>query len=234
MPLSSLELTHVLYDDSSHLSLAMALITLSPILLMASYAALAIFWREITVINMWAGQFCCEALNLVIKRLLKQGRPPGSVGNGYGFPSSHSQYMGYFATFLILHFHFRHKISTNGYWMTDKTLRTSVYSIIVTWAVTVAYSRYYLSYHSISQILWGVCIGISFGGSFYVVAELLPTRRPNSLLGRARTLLLRNPVFMWLRIRDGWAVWPDGGLEEEWQRWDREWRGRTKARLHLN
>ena len=44
----------------------------------ASYAVLVIFTREITIINMWAGQFCCEGLNFVVKRLVKEGRPPGT------------------------------------------------------------------------------------------------------------------------------------------------------------
>jgi len=232
MPLASLELTHVLYDPSSYFSLAMALITLSPILLMPSYAVLAAFTREITVINMWVGQFCCEAFNLVVKRLVKEGRPPGSVGNGYGFPSSHSQYMGYFATFLILHLHLKHKFRPSGYRIVDQAAQATVYLAIVAWAITVAYSRYHLSYHSVAQILWGVFIGISFGLSFYTITELIPTRRPNSLLGKARAFLLVNPVSTWLRIRDGWAVWPDSGTEEQWQLWQREWRKRTKT--HVN
>ncbi|KAH9967185.1 PAP2-domain-containing protein [Russula dissimulans] len=233
MSLTSLELTHVLYDDS-YFSLAMALITLSPILLMASYAALAVFMREKTVIVMWVGQFCCEGLNLVIKRLVKQRRPAGSVGNGYGFPSSHSQYMGYFATFLILHLHFRHKVPTSGSWILDKAYRALVYLALITWATTVAYSRYHLSYHSVSQILWGSSIGITFGSSFYLVTELIPARRPNSLFGKAQSSLLTNPISTWLRIRDGWAVWPDGGLEDQWHLWNREWRRRTKSGLHVN
>jgi len=233
MPLASLELTQVLYDDSSYISLAMALITLSPILLMASYAALAIFMREMTVINMWAGQFCCEAFNLVLKRMVKQGRPPDSVANGYGFPSSHSQYMGYFATFLILHLHFKHKFSSHG--SSDSTgFRAWAYIAIIAWAVIVAYSRYHLSYHSVSQILWGVCIGVGFGFSFYLVAELIPARRPNSPFGRVRTYILRHPISQWLRIRDGWAVWQDGGWEDQWQLWDRLWKKRTKSGVHIN
>ncbi|KAI0288436.1 PAP2-domain-containing protein [Russula brevipes] len=234
MPLASLDLSQVLYDDSSQFSLAMALITLSPILLMASYAALAVFMREITIINMWIGQFCCEACNLLIKRMVKQGRPPGSVGNGYGFPSSHSQYMGYFATFLILHLHFRHKFAPNGSWIADQVVRASVYIAAITWAAVVAYTRYHLSYHSVSQILWGVAIGVSFGINFYLVAELIPTRRPKTWLGRLRIYLLVNPVSTWLRIRDGWVVWPDSGWEDHWQLWNREWRRQTKPGLHIN
>jgi dolichyldiphosphatase len=211
----------------------MALITLSPILLMASYAALAVFMREITVINMWAGQFFCEAFNLVIKRMVKQGRPAGSVANGYGFPSSHSQYMGYFATFLILHLHFRHKFGLRD--SSESILfRALAYIVLIAWASIVAYSRYHLSYHSVSQILWGVCIGVSFSICFYLVTELIPTRRPNSLFGKVRTYILRNPISQWLRIRDGWAVWQDGGWEDQWQLWDRLWIRRTKPALHTS
>ena len=35
--------------------------------------------REMTILNMWAGQFCCEGFNLVIKRIVKQARPPGTL-----------------------------------------------------------------------------------------------------------------------------------------------------------
>jgi len=234
MCLAPLDLTHVLYDSSSDFALAMALVTLSPILLMSAYAALVIFTREMTIINMWVGQFCCEAFNFVVKRLVREGRPPGSVGNGYGFPSSHSQYMGYFATFLILHLHFKHKFEPSGSRIVNQASQASVYMAIIAWAITVAYSRHHLSYHSVSQILWGASIGISFGLSFYTLTELIPTQRPNSLLGKARAFLLMNPLSTWLRIRDGWAVWPDSGIEDQWQLWQREWSKRAKTKLHVN
>ena len=174
------------------------------------------------------------------------------MGNGYGFPSSHSQNMGYFATFLILHLHFRHTFTPSGSWIVDKAIRVFAYFVIVSWAGVVAYSRYgflswvtlvlfltlyrryHLSYHSVPQILWGMSIGISFGIALYAVTELIPIRRPTSLLGRARSSLLTNPVSVWLRIRDGWATWPDAGWEDQWQRWNREWRRRTKPNLHVN
>ena len=84
-------------DDTSLFSLALALITLSPILLMviflgppskncelrkryvtqASYAALAVQTREFLIITMWIGQIACELLNWVIKRIIKEERPIG-------------------------------------------------------------------------------------------------------------------------------------------------------------
>lgn len=161
-------------DDSSYFSLALALITLSPILLMvspayrakyqllsviqASYAALAVQTREFLVIVMWAGQLFGELLNWVIKRAIKQDRPiraaftaiqgfilkiffPEHIGNGYGFPSSHSQYMAYFASFLMCHLYFRHRFSSTGYSFLDFLWRMTVYAALLGWSGLVAYSR---------------------------------------------------------------------------------------------
>ena len=71
--------SHISTDDAnSHLSLGLALLTLSPILLMASYASLAVFTRELTILIMWAGQLLCEASNYLLKHSFKQPRPNGS------------------------------------------------------------------------------------------------------------------------------------------------------------
>ncbi|KAJ7255479.1 hypothetical protein B0H12DRAFT_534387 [Mycena haematopus] len=228
-PQASLDLTHVLYDDSSYFSLALALVTLSPILLMPAYAALAFQTREYLIIIMWAGQLAGEVLNLVLKHTIKQNRPSYSAANGYGFPSSHSQYMGYFASFLILHLYFRHRFSTTGSHILDQLWRAVIYVALILWALVVAYSRFYLRYHSIAQILWGLGIGAALGVSLYTVCELLPRRQPKSIFWVVKSCILRNPVSTWLQIRDGWDVWADGGRETEWLRWRAEWDRRQAA-----
>jgi len=72
-------------------------------------------------------------------------------------------------------------------------------------------------------VLWGIGIGVIFGIVIYIVAELVPTGRPRSFLGRIRRWILVNEVSTWLRLRDGWLVWGDAGREIEWQ----AWRGRA-------
>ncbi|KAJ7180770.1 PAP2-domain-containing protein [Mycena filopes] len=222
-PQASLDLTHVLYDDSSHFSLALALVTLTPILLMPAYAVLAIQTREFVIIVMWIGQLAGEVLNLVLKHAIKQDRPSYSAANGYGFPSSHSQYMGYFASFLMMHLYFRHRFATTGYKTLDLAFRAALYAGLAAWAFVVAYSRFYLRYHSIAQILWGFGIGVVLGVSVYTVCEILPRRHPKSIFGLVKTSLVENPVSTWLQIRDGWDIWADGGREVEWLRWKAEW-----------
>lgn len=70
-------------------------------------------------------------------------------------------------------------------------------------------------------MLWGVGIGIIFATAFYTLAELVPTRRPKSLLGTIRMWILTNELSTWFRMRDGWLVWDDAGRETEWQTWRR-------------
>ncbi|KAJ3984539.1 PAP2-domain-containing protein [Lentinula detonsa] len=222
-PQTSLDLTHVLYDDDSLLSLALALVTLSPILLMAAYASLAVQTREFLIIIMWAGQFANEGFNWILKRLYKEDRPDGSLGNGYGFPSSHSQYMGYFSTFLICHLYFRHRFGSTGSSFLDQAWRIIVYVAVSAWGLSVAYSRYHLQYHTPYQILWGYGIGVVCGAACYGCFELIPRLRPNSPLGQLKAFLVSNPISTWLQIRDGWAIWPDGGREGDWKRWKAEW-----------
>jgi len=229
---AALELTHVLYDANSKASLVLALVTLSPILLMASYAALAVTTRDILIINMWAGQVACEAFNWILKRMIKEERPAHTVGKGYGFPSSHSQYMTYFATFLILHLYFRHRFATTGYWIVDKLWRIALYLALILWAGSVCYSRLFLTYHTPNQILWGAGVGVCFGILHYTVTELIPARFPQTVFGRFRKALLLHPLSTFFRLKDGWAVWEDGGREEEWQAWRRRWEQQESNRKH--
>ncbi|KAL0064405.1 hypothetical protein AAF712_008705 [Marasmius tenuissimus] len=185
---------------------------------MASYAALAVQSRELLIIVMWAGQLTNEVLNYGIKHLIREERPTDMVGNGYGFPSSHSQYMGYFSTFLILHMYFRHRFSSTGYPILDRAFRALVHLALLAWAGGVAYSRYHLKYHSPHQIYWGLSIGIA-----YRIDPIRFPRTPSVLSLPSSQPLLNNPIAIWLQIRDGWAVWPDAGREAEWKRWRKEW-----------
>ncbi|KAL4062580.1 hypothetical protein J3A83DRAFT_4310390 [Scleroderma citrinum] len=188
---------------------------------MPAYAVLAVQTRELTIINMWAGQLASEGLNLVLKRIFKEERPPeGKLHlNGYGFPSSHSQFMGYFGAFLICHMYFRHRFASTRNPFVDQAFRSFVYLAITTWVALVAYSRLNLLYHTPHQVAWGLGIGVGLGTVHYIFTELIPYRWPLSIFGRVRTTVLAHPVVGWMQIRDGWAVWPDGGREGEWKRW---------------
>ena len=79
--------------------------------------------------------------------------------------------------------------------------------------------RLNLLYHTPHQVIWGLGIGVGLGVIQYILTELLPHTQPLSVFGRARAALLAHPVVTWMQIRDGWAIWADGGRETEWRRW---------------
>lgn len=95
-PLASLSLTHVHYvryiiislfylpltsfqNPEDQLSFASAWLALIPQALCVSYATLIWSTREVEVILMCVGQIGCEALNFVLKRLIKEERPKGKL-----------------------------------------------------------------------------------------------------------------------------------------------------------
>jgi dolichyldiphosphatase len=107
-PLASLSLTHVHYDPTSKLSHACAYLALVPQALCITYASLIWSTREIEILLMFAGQMGCEALNWVLKRYIREDRPTQMMGKGYGMPSSHAQFVAFFAVYLGLWVVVRH------------------------------------------------------------------------------------------------------------------------------
>jgi len=107
-PLASISLTHVQYDPTSHLSHASAYLALVPQVLMISYVTLIWSTREVEVGIMFAGQLACEAFNWILKRYFREERPTQMLGKGYGMPSSHAQFVAFFAVYLSLWMLVRH------------------------------------------------------------------------------------------------------------------------------
>ena len=118
--------------------------------------------RELLFLEMWAGQMLCEGFNSVLKHIVQEDRPnresslivpfllypqctcihpAEELGDGYGFPSSHSQWMGYFASFLVLHFSLRHRFVSTGYRLLDWARDVFLFAFIISWSASVAYSR---------------------------------------------------------------------------------------------
>lgn len=150
--------------------------------------------------------------------------------------------MAYFSSFLLCHLYFRHRFPSTGYPNVDRAWRFLVYTLLLAWTSLVAYSRYllitlpcalsltqspllryYLGYHNVNQISWGLGIGAALGVPLYLLSTAIPAWYPLSALGRLKRAILAHPITTWLEVRDGWAIWADGGREEEWRRWRREW-----------
>lgn len=143
--LASLSLTHVNYDPTSKLSLACAYLALVPQALMITYTAFIYSTREIEVALMFAGQLASEALNFCLKRFIQEDRPTKMLGKGYGMPSSHAQFVGYFSMYLVLFLLLRHdpyKANTSTTHVPVPAWQRAVLAgIVVAGSVAVAQSR---------------------------------------------------------------------------------------------
>jgi dolichyldiphosphatase len=114
--MQSLSLTHVQYESGSLLGKLLAFSSLIPIFLVVSFVTLVSFNRDLASIYFFVGQLVNEGFNFGLKRLIKQPRPSGivkltslmvDIGTGYGMPSSHAQFVSFFAIYSILYLYKR-------------------------------------------------------------------------------------------------------------------------------
>lgn len=264
-------------NPSDPLSTVSAFLSLLPQALCVVYATL--FWstREAEVLLMFAGQLACEAINFVLKRLIKEERPPRlGVGKGYGMPSSHAQFTAFWAVSLALFLcvrhrprpatavtndHHHHRQRGNGepaaplppppppstrrpaepslsdvrrayangglaaasrsieayshsHWTMGQRVAVSAGALLV--AGLVAWSRVYLGYHTVRQVVAGCAAGAGCAAAWFAVTYLM---RETGVLAWALEL----PPARWLRIRD--LVVEEDLCQAGWEKWEekRRW-----------
>ncbi|KAM9879254.1 hypothetical protein BJF96_g1469 [Verticillium dahliae] len=242
-PLASLSLTHVYYnrvklthrtapqDPSDPLSLVCAWLALLPQALCVVYATLAFASREAEVALMFAGQLACEAVNFALKRLIKEDRPRRIHGKGYGMPSSHAQFVAFWALYLVLFLFVRHRgpparqTAADGASSSSSGNRSSPYRsralsraeravaalVAVATAAAVAWSRVYLGYHTTKQVLVGLTAGAACAVAWFAATT---HARDVGLLA----WVLRWPVVRWFRVRD--LLLEEDFCQAGWERWE--------------
>ncbi|GAA5813014.1 hypothetical protein MFLAVUS_006480 [Mucor flavus] len=201
--LASVSLTHVYFNPEDKISYAFAYITLAPIAIMVFYASVIVSRREMAGILMLAGQLLNEALNFVLKENIEQDRPYGHLGDGYGMPSSHSQFIWYFAVYGSL------------YLLKFIQLDHDIWKVLTIFAmfslaILVSVSRIYLGYHTLNQVIIGSLVGIFFGLIWYTVTKLLHS------FG-AIDFILDLPISKKLYIRDMGLI--DNVAQFEYEQW---------------
>lgn len=252
-------------DPEDNISYLCAWLALVPQALCIVYVTLIWSTREAEVALMFAGQLACEAANFVLKRLIKEERPSRihRTGKGYGMPSSHAQFVAFWAVAMALFLLVRHTPSwtdhgygprssaaaTNGQqgggargagngnrdtrsaarrtssWGQDWVMvesyahrpwsyaeRAAAAVFVLGVAALVAWSRVYLGYHTVNQVLVGCLAGAVCAVAWYAATA---AARGYGLLAWA----LESPVARGLRVRDlvvsedlcqaGWEKWED-------------------------
>mmetsp|Transcript_16933 Transcript_16933/g.23685 ORF Transcript_16933/g.23685 Transcript_16933/m.23685 type:complete len:215 (-) Transcript_16933:187-831(-) len=155
MAVEAFSLTYVVYDGGVSGHKVLALITLCPIFLIVAYLTLIYSRRQIQTIIMLIGQLANEAANSVLKQHIKESRPEACAHEGYGMPSSHSQFMGFFAAYCLI---------SSIRWENNDFISHKVLGnlSIMSLACLVMYSRVELGYHTFAQVYVGGVLGCLF------------------------------------------------------------------------
>ena len=137
-------------------------------------------------------------------------------------PSSHAQFMAFFAAYLTLFLLYRHTPTpASAYPYCDFLLRAALTVGLCAGASAVAVSRIYLNYHTPRQVLAGCSAGLVCACAWFVLTGAL---RRSGWIDWALNLTVARLV----RIRD--LVVSEDMAEAGWQRWEVQRLKRSQAR----
>lgn len=229
-PPPSTPLTNPYQDPTDPLSHIFAYLALVPQFLLVVYATLLISTREVEILLTLAGQLACEALNWTLKRHYREARPDRmrELHGGYGMPSSHAQFLGFWAATVVLFVWGRRRRGAGGEGSEVLKLQMRFRGLVdggislaaVGSVVVMAWSRVYLHYHTTKQVVVGSAAGVGFAVVWFVVVEVV--RR----LGLV-DWLLRSEVARWGRMRD--LMCDEDLVEMGWQIYEQKKRRAEEA-----
>lgn len=174
-----ISLTHVIYPEDDIIGKILAWSSLVPIFIIVSFVTLILFRRELHTMAWFLGLLVNEVVNMLLKRMMKSPRPCSVLDskklyNKYGMPSSHAQFMGFMAAYAVFFAYIRLKVHVYENF-TDNIRQHFISLSSVAVALIVCYSRLYLHYHTVEQVLTGLVVGVISGVVWFYVVEYLFT-----------------------------------------------------------
>ncbi|KZC11839.1 PREDICTED: dolichyldiphosphatase 1-like [Dufourea novaeangliae] len=170
-----LSLTLVEYPQGDFFGKLLALISLIPFAIIAGIITLILFRRDLHTITFFSGMIINDIINFILKHTICEARPMRrNVHVEYGMPSSHAQFMWFFAAYTTLFICIRLHHNNNSS-VSERFWRVTSIAACIIIALLVTYSRVYLLYHSISQVLCGAFIGIILGVVWFLIMHIVLT-----------------------------------------------------------
>lgn len=171
-----LSLTLVEYPQGDLIGKFLALISLMPFAIIAGFLTLILFRRDLHTITFFSGVIINESINFVLKHTIREARPMRREGIyvEYGMPSTHAQFMWFFAAYVTLFVCIRLHQNNNSTAL-ERFWRITIMAGCAFTALLVTYSRVYLLYHSNSQVLCGALLGIFLGVIWFAIMHVLLT-----------------------------------------------------------
>ncbi|KAK4879093.1 hypothetical protein RN001_007239 [Aquatica leii] len=171
-----LSLTLVEYPKDDIVGKILALISITPLGIISGFLTLILFRRDLHTITFFLGTICSHAFNYLLKHTICEARPkirPDDMVE-YGMPSSHAQFIWFFATYIIYFVFIRlHHMNNNT--IIENLSKFLIISSSLTIALLVSYSRIYLQYHTVGQILCGAVVGILFATFWFALTYFIFT-----------------------------------------------------------
>ncbi|ERM99332.1 hypothetical protein AMTRI_Chr08g205910 [Amborella trichopoda] len=169
MALKAVTLTHVRYEKGDKLGHFLAWVSLLPVFIsLGGFVSHFIFRRELQAMFFALGLLISQFLNELVKTSVQQSRPETcavlEMCDSHGWPSSHSQYMFFFATYFTL-------LVRRGLGVSGRAERLLVGLIPWPLAFLTMYSRVYLGYHTVAQVFAGAALGAALGVVWFLVVN---------------------------------------------------------------
>ncbi|GAB0087825.1 Dolichyldiphosphatase [Sergentomyia squamirostris] len=97
-------LTLVEYPKGDLIGEVLAWTSLAPMAILAGFISLILFRRDLHTISFFLGILQNEFFNKILKHTIQEPRPVlrANPYTEYGMPSSHSQFMCFFSTYVLL------------------------------------------------------------------------------------------------------------------------------------
>ncbi|CAH1271482.1 DOLPP1 [Branchiostoma lanceolatum] len=172
-----ISLTHVEYEEGDLLGKGLAWCSLTPVFILVGFGTLLLFRRELHTISFLAGILLNEAVNWVLKHLIREPRPcrgHSVVFSEYGMPSSHAQFMWFFSTYIVLFLYVRLHQSYTSTLLENMWKHLTAVGVFLL-SMLVSYSRVYLRYHTTVQVAAGAAAGIPLGIVWFAIVQLALT-----------------------------------------------------------
>jgi len=148
-----LSLTHVEYQEGDNLGKLFAIFSLLPLVIVIVFITAFLLRRDLHTFTYGVGVIVNYIANAALKKYFAEPRPKvRSVQfEEYGMPSSHSQFMWFCSTYMVLFTLLR--LHNTTAWKLLCVL------VVLGASTTMSYSRVYLQYHTVAQVVWGGVVG---------------------------------------------------------------------------
>lgn len=206
--------TYIVYDPDRIWTLVLALSSILPILLLVYIFSWFVVTRELECCIVAAGQVVNDFVSTLLKQLIRFDRPVnGMIFKKesrllYGMPSSHSQFIAFFAMYFILKMKYQWPYKINALYDTGAKLLLLIATLLIT------YSRLFFEYHTFNQILVGLLLGYFVAAWYFIFVSLL---RDYGILD----WLLSWKLFKLLQMKDSFHTTSYRSLQMERIEWEK-------------